>query len=91
MEELMEKLKDGGVESVPVDGIEECGDERCADIKGACGDKVGTCWVEARCGGGGGGRSPEDQVDVKPRHSLGIVVPIISRDHFGRDTILVKY
>ena len=83
----MEKLKEGGVESVPVDGIEECGDERCADIKGACGHKVGTCWVEARCGG----RSPEDQVDMKPRHFLGIVVPIISRDHFGRDTILVKY
>ena len=61
MEELVAKLREGGVESVPADDIDDCGDERCADITGACGDKVGTCWVEARCGGGGG-RARDEQV-----------------------------
>ena len=55
-------MRHGGIESVPADDIEECSDERCADIKGACGDQVGTCWVEARCGGG---RSQDDQVKVE--------------------------
>ena len=53
-DELAEKLKEGGVESVPADDMDECSNERCAEIKGACGEKVGTCWVEGRCGGGGG-------------------------------------
>ena len=75
MDALVEKLKEGGVESVPADAIEECSDERCADIKDACGEKVGTCWVEARCGGHG--RSPEDQVKLQP--PLALVVPNTSR------------
>ena len=71
MDVLVERLRHGGIESVPADDIEECSDERCADIKGACGDKVGTCWVEARCGGG---RSQDDQVKVEPP-----LVPNVSR------------
>ena len=67
-DDLAEKLKEGGVESVPADDMDECSNERCAEIKGACGEKVGTCWVEGRCGGGGGQqvRQETPQIQLNP-------------------------
>ena len=65
-DDLAEKLKEGGVESVPAEDMDECGNERCAEIKGACGEKVGTCWVEGRCGGGGGGQQVRQETSFFP-------------------------